>query len=63
MKGYRGIVKTALCKQPTKSGLRVAAQLTHLDPSCPYKTVVLDYDDIIEAEYVNFGYLPRVPSE
>jgi hypothetical protein len=63
MKGYQGIVKTVLCKQPTKSGLRILVQLTHLDPSCPYKTVVLDYDDVIEAQYMDFGYLPCVPSE
>jgi hypothetical protein len=63
MKGYQGIIKTVLCKQPTKSGLHVVVQLTHLDPSCPYKTVVLDYDDVLEAHYVDFGYLPCVPSE
>jgi hypothetical protein len=63
MKGYQGIVKSVLCRQPTKSGLRVVAQLAHLDPSCPYKTVVLDYDDVLEAQYVDFGYLPCVPSE
>jgi hypothetical protein len=63
MKGYQGIVKTVLCKQPTKSGLRIVAQLAHLDSSCPYKTVVLNYDDVIEAQYVDFGYPPYVPSE
>ena len=57
MKGYQGIVKTVLCKQLTKSGLCVVAQLTHLDPSCPYKMVVLNYDDVIEVQYVDFGYL------
>jgi hypothetical protein len=25
--------------------------------------VVLDYDDVLEAQYVDFGYLPCVPSE
>ena len=63
MKGYQGIIKTVLCKQPTKSGLSVVVQLAHLDPSCPYQTVVLNYDDVIEAKYVDFGYLTRVPSE
>ena len=57
MKGYRGVVKNVLCKQSTKSGLHIAAQLAHLDPSCPYKEVILDYDDIVEAKYVDFGYL------
>jgi hypothetical protein len=63
MKGYRGVIKNVICKQPTNSGLRVVAQLAHLDPSCPYKVVVLDYDDIVEAKYVDFGYLLCVPSE
>ena len=63
MKGYQGIVKTVLCKQPTKSGLRLVVQLAHLEPSCPYSTVVLDYADVIEAQYVYLGYLPCVPSE
>jgi len=63
LKGYKGTIKTVLCKQPTKSGLCVVAQLAHLDPSCPYKTVVLNYDDVIEAKYVDFGYLPRIPSK
>ena len=57
MKGYQGVIKTILCKQPNKSGLSVVAQLLHLDPTCPYKMVVLNYDDVIEAEYVDFGYL------
>src|ERR1700678_769405 len=50
-------------EHPTKSGLRVVAQLTHLNPSSPYKMVVFDYDDVIEVQYVDFGYLPGVPSE
>ncbi|KAF8235247.1 hypothetical protein L208DRAFT_1258056, partial [Tricholoma matsutake] len=63
MKSYQGIVKTVLCKQPTKSGLHLVVQLAHLDPSCPYKMVVLNYDDVVEAQYVYLGYLPCVPSE
>ena len=43
MKGYQAIVKSVLCKQLIESGLHVVAQLTHLDPSSPYKTVVLDW--------------------
>ncbi|KAF8218758.1 hypothetical protein L208DRAFT_1052758, partial [Tricholoma matsutake] len=50
IKSYQGIVKTVLCKQPTKSGLHLVAQLAHLDLSCPYKTVVLNYDDVVEAQ-------------
>ena len=56
MKGYQGIIKSVLCKQSTESGLCVVAQLTHLDPSPPYKAVVLDYDDVVEAQYVDFWY-------
>ena len=52
LKGYRGIVKNVLCKQETSSGLRVAVQLAHLDPAAPFKTEILDYDDIVEASYV-----------
>jgi hypothetical protein len=63
MKGYQGIIKSVLCNQPTKSGLRVVAQLTHMDPSSPYKMAVLDYDNVIEVQYVDFGYLPCIPSE
>ena len=57
MKGYQGIVKSVLCKQLMESGLHFVAQLTHLDPSSPYNMVVLDYDDVVEAQYVDFGYL------
>ena len=57
MKGYQGVVKTVLCKQQNKSGLSVVAQLAHFDPASPYKMVVLDYDDVIEAKYVDSGYL------
>jgi hypothetical protein len=55
MKGYQGIIKTVLCKQPTKSGLHLVVQLTHLDPSCPYRMVVLNYDNVVEAQYVYLG--------
>ena len=55
MKGYQGIIKSVLCKQPTESGLHVVAHLTHLDPSSSYKTMVLDYDNVIKAQYVDFG--------
>ena len=51
LKGYRGMVKNVLFEQETSSGLRVAVQLTHLDPSSPFKTEVFDYDDIVEASY------------
>ena len=52
LKGYQGIVKNVLCRQETASGLQVAVQLSHLDPACPFKREILDYDDIVEASYM-----------
>lgn len=49
LKGNPAVVKDVLCSQQTASGLRVAAQITSFDPSRPFKTVVLDYDDVVEA--------------
>ena len=57
MKGYQGVIKTVLCEQQNKSSLSVVVQLAHFDPASPYKLVVLDYDDVMEAKYVDFGYL------
>jgi hypothetical protein len=57
MKGYRGIVKTVLRKQRSASGLRVVAQLTHLNSSCPFQSMVLDYDEVVEAKCVDLRYL------
>ena len=57
LKGYQGIIKNVLCKQETSSGLQVAIQLAHLDPAAPFKTEVLNYDDIVEASYVNLHLL------
>jgi hypothetical protein len=50
LKGYVGIVKDVLCGQDTASGLKMAIQLVHLDPSTstPFKTTVVDYDDVVE---------------
>ena len=52
-KGYVGIVKDVLCGQDTASGLKIAIQLVHLDPSAPFKTVIFDYDDVVEKRSVN----------
>ena len=52
MKGYRAIVKDVLPLQDTLSGLRITTQFTHMNPSHPFKTEVLDYDDVVEASYV-----------
>jgi hypothetical protein len=52
MKSYRAIVKDVLPLQDTLSGLKITTQFTHLNPAHPFKTKVLDYDDVVEASYV-----------
>jgi hypothetical protein len=47
LEGYVGIVKDVLCGQDTASGLKMAIQLVHLDSSTPFKTTVVDYDDVV----------------
>ena len=47
-KGYVGVVKDVLCGQDTTSSLKIVVQLTHLDPSSPFRTIVFDYDDVVE---------------
>ena len=51
-KGCQAVVKNVLCNQDTISGLRIVAQLSHWDPTVPFQTIVLDYDDVVEAVYV-----------
>jgi hypothetical protein len=58
-KGYMGVVKDVLRAQETASGLRIVFQLAHLDPSSPYKTIVVDYDDVVEQRSVK-SLLTRV---
>ena len=53
LKGYVGIVKDVLRGQDTASSLKIAIQLTHLDPSAPFKKVNVDYDDVVEQRSVN----------
>ena len=48
LKGHVGVVKDVFRGQATASGLKIAIQLTRLDPSCPFRTTVVDYDDIVE---------------
>lgn len=50
-KGHQAIVKEVLCSQNTLSGLQIVAQLSYWDPTIPCQTIVLDYDDVIEAVY------------
>jgi hypothetical protein len=47
-KGYEAVVKSVLVRQPTASGLKVVVQLSHLDFASPFKTITVDYDDILE---------------
>jgi hypothetical protein len=47
-KGYAGVVKDVFRGQDTASGLKISVQLTHLDPSSPFKTIIVDYDDVVE---------------
>ena len=49
LKGYRAIVKDVQRLQNTLSGLKITAQFTHLNSANPFKTEVLDYDDVVEA--------------
>ena len=46
LKGYVAVVKDVLRSQDTLSGLRTFVQLLHLDPSAPFKTAIVNYDDI-----------------
>ena len=47
-KGYEGVVKDVLRNQDTASGLKIDLQLTHLNPSSPFRRTVVDYDDVVE---------------
>ena len=53
LKGYTAVVKDVLCGQDTASGLKITIQLAHLNPSTPYKTYTVDYDDVVEKMSVN----------
>ena len=53
LKGYVGVVKDVLCGQETASGLRISIQLAHLDPSSPFRTIAVNYDDVVEQRSVN----------
>ena len=52
MKGYHAIIKDVLPLQDTSSSLKITAQFIYLDPAHPFKTEVLDYDDVVKAKYV-----------
>jgi len=48
LKGRIGVVKDVFPRQKTASGLKISVQVEHYNPSCPYKTLDVDYDDIVE---------------
>jgi hypothetical protein len=56
LKGYVGIVKDVLRGQDTASGLKIIMQLVHINPSSPFKKIVVDYDDVVEKRSVNLAY-------
>ena len=47
-----GVVKDVLPGQDTASGLKIVLQLEHLDPSSPFKTITVDYDEVVEQRSV-----------
>jgi hypothetical protein len=47
-----GVVKDVLRGQDTASGLKIVLQLDHIDPSAPFKTIVVDYDGVVEKRSV-----------
>jgi len=49
-KGDLGVVKNVLWGQETASGLKIEMQLTAYNPSLPYHSVVVDYDDVVEVK-------------
>jgi hypothetical protein len=52
MKGYHAIIKDLLPLQDTPSSLRIRTQFIHMNPAHPFKSEILDYDDVVEASYV-----------
>jgi hypothetical protein len=58
-KGYMGVVKDVLRGQDTASGLKILLQLAHLDPSSPFRTLVVDYDDVVEKRSVQDLHLQK----
>jgi len=50
-KGRQAVVKNVLCNQDTLSGIQIVVQLSYWDPTVPFQTIVLNYDDVVEAVY------------
>ena len=49
-KGYHGVVRGVLPRQPTFSRLRVQVRFTHISPDGLCEET-LDYDDVVESTY------------
>ena len=47
-----GVVKDVLHGQDTASGLKITVQLAHFEPLSPFKTIIVDYDGIVEQRSV-----------
>lgn len=48
-KGYKAVVKNVLPGQTTSSKPRIEIQFLHFDPTSPFKTAIVDYDDVVES--------------
>ena len=48
LKGYVAVAKDVLCGQDTLSSWKTFVQLLHLDQSAPFKTAIVDYDDVVK---------------
>jgi len=57
MRTFPGVVTDVLCNQATSSGLKVEVQLTILEAVGPFRRVILDYDDVVEARCVDLNQI------
>lgn len=51
-KGKTGKVTHVLHGHPTATGLKLAIQLTQYNPSTPFQTILMDYDDVYEMTFI-----------
>src|ERR1700678_216718 len=49
-KGYNAVIKNVLPGQGASSKMRFDIQFEHLDPSNPFKTITVNYDEVAESE-------------
>ena len=45
---FKGYVRDVIHGQDTASSLKIIMQLVHHDPSAPFWTMPVDYDDVVE---------------